>query len=332
MRKPLFLLLLTIVSALASPAQAKPEYVPGRGLRFFDGQLVLGGYLAADLAFMDESRDQLILDDVSAFLTYNPTDELEFFTEFEIEDGLHLDGHGFGTGEDVTQLERLYLEYRPFDDLSIRVGKVLTPIGIWNPIHAAPLVWTTSRPFATNAFFDTHLTGLQIEGRRQIGALDLVANLFGQATNQLDKSDVRQRMRRGGGGRIQIGNFDHWHVAGSYLRFQDDRDRKWKHVAGIDVLFENDDWEITTESVLSARAGHQTEWSTYLQVVYHLGKFHPVVRYEHVEFQHLSRNPMTFGVAYKPLPNMVIKLEGVVGRRDFEKGARGVLMSFSVLF
>jgi len=333
MRNALLLALVLLAPIAASGADMDIHYVPGRGLHLADDKVVLGGYLALNFKTLDESRTELALDDLSAFLTIAPTDRFRLFTEVELEDVVHIDGDGIGGNGDPVVLERLFAEYTPFDSVALRIGKMLTPIGIWNQIHAAPLVWSVSRPFATELFFDTQFTGLEIETRHNLGAYALRINAFGQATDPITATGAVQQMSRGGGARIQIGDLGHWHVAASYLRFLDDRDRIWKNTFGTDFQFVNDRWELMSEFSLSDPDGRETEWAVYLQAVYNLGAgFHPFARYEHVETMGIVRDPVSFGVDYKPRPNMIIKLEGVVGKAGLEDGGNGFLASYSVLF
>ena len=325
----------TIAAALfltASLAHAA-DYVPGRGLRFLDDRLVLGGYLAAGVKLLDGEPKQANLDDWSAFVTYSATDELRVFSEIELEDALHIDEDGIDVGRRVVSLERLYIEWEPLQALRVRVGQMLMPIGIWNPIHAAPLVWTSSRPLATEDFLDTGLTGVQIDSRSRVADLDVVATLFGQATDHLDATNAPQRTRRGVGGRFQIGRLEEWHAAVSAMRYKDARDRRWRSLVGADVLIERQDWELWGEAIVNEPDNGQTIWGLYVQAVYNLGRgFYPVFRYEHVREEGLARNPLIAGIAYKPAPNVVLKAEGIIGRNGLGAGGNGVETSFAVLF
>ncbi|RMF20826.1 MAG: hypothetical protein D6760_10710 [Deltaproteobacteria bacterium] len=325
-------LLMASALAVACTAHAA-DYVPGRGLRFAGDRLVLGGYLAAGVSLLDEEPKQFKLDDLSAFVTYSLSDETRIFSEVELEDALHIDEDGIDVGRRLVSLERLYLEWEPAQSLRVRLGQMLMPIGIWNPIHAAPLVWTTSRPLATEDFFDTGLTGIQIDSRARLAGLDLTATLFGQATDHLDATNSPQRTRRGVGGRLQIGRLEQWHAAVSAMRYKDARDRRWRSLAGADLLIERQDWELSGEAVVNEPDNGQTIWGLYAQAVYHLGGgFYPVFRYEHVRAEGIARNPLVAGIAYKPAPNAVLKLEGIIGRRGLGAGGNGVEASLAVLF
>ncbi len=326
-------LALTCVVAATGPARAAAHYEPGRGLHLLDDRLLIGGYLAVKGALLDGEPHRLVLDDLSAFVTYRFTDDLEIFTEWEVEDAIFIDADGPDVGRNVSSLERLYLQYEGPGEIRIRAGKLLTPIGIWNPIHAAPLVWTTSRPAATDEFFDTGLTGVQIDKGFLLGELDAQATIFGQFTNQLDRTGARHPIHRGGGGRLQLGDLGRWQTAVSYLGFEDERENRWEHFFGADARLDTRSWEVTSELAVIQPTRGATTWSIYLQAVYDLGwGLYPVLRYEHAKLAEGEGDPFVFGLAYKPLPNVVLKAEGVVGRSDLDLGGNGFLTSFAVLF
>ncbi len=320
--------------ALWASSAAGSSHTPGRGLSLLDDDLVLGGYAKLELSALDQSQDQFVVEDVSAFLTYRISPNIKLFTEAEFEDLLSIDDGGLDGGSDVFKLERLYFEYETQAQLRLRLGKVLTPVGIWNPIHAAPLVWTSSRPLASSAMFDTGLTGLQADVLTRLGDLDAVLTAFGQVTDQLDETGDRQNIRRGGGGRMQIGSIGSWQLAASYLRFDDDTDHRWESVFAADFLFEDDDWELSSEvAVNDPRGNGGTTWAFYFQAVRHLSaKIHPVLRYEHAKLAEGSGDPLILGVAYKPTPTTVLKAEAVLATGDLITGGNGFLASFAMLF
>lgn len=319
--------------AAAAPARAAVRYEPGRGLHLLDDRLLIGGYLAIKGSVLDGEPHRLVLDDLSAFVTYRFTPDLELFTEFEVEDAVFIDKDGPDVGRNVASLERLYLQYEAPRQLRIRAGKLLTPIGIWNPIHAAPLVWTTSRPAATDEFFDTGLTGIQIDKGFLLGDLDAQATIFGQFTNQLDRTGARHPIHRGGGGRVQLGDLGRWQTAVSYLGFEDEKETQWENFFGADARLDTRSWEVTSELAVLMPTHGAVTWSVYLQAVYDLGwGFYPVVRYEHAKLAEGEGDPFIFGLAYKPRPNVVLKAEGVLGRSGLDLGGNGFLTSFAVLF
>jgi hypothetical protein len=68
------------------------------------------------------------------------------------------------------ELQRAWIEYQPFDFLSIRGGHWLTPYGYWNDDHGSPTIIAVHKPFPIgDAFFPEHQTGLMVHGKYFFG-------------------------------------------------------------------------------------------------------------------------------------------------------------------
>jgi hypothetical protein len=64
------------------------------------------------------------------------------------------------------EILRVWLEYQPFDFLSVRAGQWLTPYGYWNDDHGSPTIVAVHKPFPiSEAMFPEHQTGLMAHGR-----------------------------------------------------------------------------------------------------------------------------------------------------------------------
>jgi len=69
------------------------------------------------------------------------------------------------------EIARAWVEYQPFDFLSIRGGQWLTPYGYWNDDHGSPTIIAVHKPFPIgDAFFPEHQTGLIALGRYFVGS------------------------------------------------------------------------------------------------------------------------------------------------------------------
>ncbi|MDF3068096.1 MAG: hypothetical protein K0R38_3697 [Polyangiaceae bacterium] len=72
------------------------------------------------------------------------------------------------------ELQRAWLEYQPFDFLSIRAGQWLTPYGYWNDDHGSPTIITVHKPFPIgDQFFPERQTGLVAHGKYFAGPTGL---------------------------------------------------------------------------------------------------------------------------------------------------------------
>ena len=69
------------------------------------------------------------------------------------------------------EIQRAFLEYQPFDFLSIRGGEWLTPYGYWNDDHGSPTIIAVHKPFpVSDTFFPEHQTGLMALGKYFVGS------------------------------------------------------------------------------------------------------------------------------------------------------------------
>ncbi len=64
------------------------------------------------------------------------------------------------------EVQRVWIEYQPFDFLSIRAGQWFTPYGYWNDDHGSPTIIAVHKPFPiSDAFFPEKQTGLEAHGK-----------------------------------------------------------------------------------------------------------------------------------------------------------------------
>lgn len=74
----------------------------------------------------------------------------------------------------TVEIERAYVEWAPLDVFRVRLGRFLTPYGIWNVDHGSPVVVTTRRPFVIGAeYFPERQTGLEFYGNTAAGPIQV---------------------------------------------------------------------------------------------------------------------------------------------------------------
>ena len=143
--------------------------------------------------------------DLSLFLSGHFGRYLNPFAETEI-DQLPLAGQPGAPNSGTVTVERLYDDLYLRPSLTLRVGKMLTPVGDWNLLHAPPLVWTVKRPLSTYYSFPEYVTGASLNYQ---GNLDGVWDV--QLYGEPDKDAFRK--------------------AGDYTP------RPYSQVAGVDVRY-----------------------------------------------------------------------------------------------
>ena len=317
-----------------TPERTRPlTYSPGAGLRVGRTGLTLGGYGNVELTRDEGGPARVTVDALALFVTWDPLSSLHFFSELEGEDLVSVDDHGRGGAVDARfAVERLYGDLALTDWLQLRAGKFLTPVGRWNVIHAAPLVWTTSRPLVTEVPFDPHTTGGMVFGSLDRWARGVTYEAFGQFTDQLAPQPTPQRADRSGGGRLEWAGAGGVEVGGTYLAFE--RDETWSHLTGLDVLWRSRRVELMGELAYVTPTHGPSQWGLYLQAVTELrAHLYLVGRYEHfAPATGQSANLGVAGLAWKPWNPLILKLEYLVADHRVDASPPGVKASVAVLF
>lgn len=332
----------TSLFSFSYSASITPSYEWGRGLSVPEANLNLGGYLNSSFEHIG-SQNIAALDDFSAFISWSPTARLHFFSELEIEDWLATDGgRNFNS---AFKVERLYLDFLANEKTFLRTGKFLTPVGLWNVIHAAPLVWTTTRPLVTDEqFFPSHASGLMLNRKIDINEHNLDVSIYADDSSSLDPRKNEINFDNAFGGRINFEISKHAQLGASYLdfkrrsRFQLDRN----HLIGVDMLWKNKGYELQIEiNYRHANDLQGKEKGGYIQWVIPLTKqLYAVTRYEYLEgtkhfdgrYFHHSTNLGIVGLTWRPFVPLAIKAEYRLGSGNQIIAPDGVFTSLSLFF
>ena len=310
------------------------SYTPGRGLRVGDTGLTLGGSSNLIL-FRDEGREaHLHLDDLSLFVIWEPISRVRLFSELEYEDVFDIDTEGRSESPDeAATVERLYLDLGVSDRVNLRTGIFLTPVGRWNQIHAAPLVWTTSRPLTTELPFDPNVTGAMIWGSVFPSGGTLTYTFYDQFAGPIEGNPSFHPADHSAGARLQYDADRGWSVGTSYLAAL--RNGDWNHLGGLDFLWSRRPLEIMGEAIVEAGTGTAPQWGFYVQPVLAVStRLALVTRYEHFAAPGPPPqvNIMTFGLAFRLLPTVVLKTEYQVVDRHADIAPAGFRASIAALF
>jgi hypothetical protein len=294
-------LLTCIAGALASwsapPLLAQPDAVSevdqlpsassGFGLQPLQlgGQLFrLGGYLETVAADTLEEPARLGLDRISLIGSWQSGGAWSGLLEVEMKQLVRLQPGNSSVEEGRPVLERAYLDYAHADALQIRVGKLLTPIGRWNPLHAAPLTWTTSRPLITEDTFPTNATGAMLRGVVPVWGQALEWSLWASPGEELFPEARAQTFNEAYGLRLAQDLGPHWQLGLSVADYEEDGDPTRKTLYSADFRFAASGWELSGEfahRVLSRTTQRADEEGLYLQAVAPLSsRWFMVLRHE----------------------------------------------------
>ncbi len=320
-----------------------PNYHWGRGLRLPQFNLTIGGYANITYKHYERQKDTFTFDDLSLFITWTPLARLRFFTEFELEDT--FSNQGIAKSDQTFSLERLYVDFLASESLTLRLGKFLTPVGLWNVIHAAPLVWTTSRPLVTEGnIFDSHATGLMVRKNFLLNEQDLEISLYLDDSNDLDPLPNAEEFKNAFGAHVNYQLSNYLQLGASYVGFKKRADQSLSrnHLFGLDLFWMRNRYEIQMEFVYRHANDLQgNETGFYIQGVAPLKhNFFAVGRYEFLDGTHRTNDVMSdstinlgvAGLAWRPYVPLVVKAEYRFGSDDYQIAPNGFFSSIAFFF
>lgn len=191
MRNILLTIVLIQFSLLTSNIAYAEDYQLGQGL--IVGYYSLSGYTNIEVIDRFGSPARLDLDDLSLFASGRVNQWVNPFAELELS-GHTLIRQGGGAAEGDFIVERFYNDVKLSENNTLRVGKMLTPFGEWNTVHAAPLVPIISRPYTAIRGFDSYLSGINWMYDSADSAMPNV-QLYWQPDNEWFKRPVTQTIR-----------------------------------------------------------------------------------------------------------------------------------------
>ncbi|MGL1902288.1 MAG: hypothetical protein OCC49_09140 [Fibrobacterales bacterium] len=108
----------------------------------------------------------------------------------DLTKGTGTDTRGSTTGGIL--LERAWFDLFLLEQVNLRVGKFITPAGIWNVDHGSPIITPVSQPNQTSFFaiFPEAQAGLMVYGAKYIGDHELSYNVYTSAGRNDTKSIV----------------------------------------------------------------------------------------------------------------------------------------------
>jgi hypothetical protein len=329
-------------AGLAGAAEAGLDgggYQLGQGYELGSTGLHLGGYTNAKGEFARNQPYQFHITDLSLLLSWQANNRLRFFTEVEAgEPFTAIDGQRNGSQDIRLELERLYVDGLINDSLSLRIGKFLTPIGRWNLIHADPLVWTATRPVATEDLFSKHANGLMLNGNLQVAERRLEYSVYGDLSSSLDPHTSYEPFRNALGAHALYAWSDQLELGLSYASYElRTQPRLRHHLLGVEASWKLRRYELSGEWVYRATQNREPGlWQGFVQGVAPIlgSHWYAVGRYElFQQGQALTTGQVgVAGLAYRPLPPLVLKFEYRLGTHNQVTAPDGFYTSFAVLF
>lgn len=335
--------------AVLSPVSARAEaaatdckvtsYLPGRGWTLPCTDLTLGGYGSAEAGKLEGEPWSLDLSHLSLFLSWHSvSSRLQFFSEAEVENALTIQAKRTADDGAHLDLERIYADWEQADELKVRFGKFLTPVGRWNLIHAQPLVWTTSRPLTTEAAFPTNATGGMLFGTLpEIGdGLDYSA--YASLPEELRPDPDEDSFTKAYGLHLDYPLGPLRQLGFSFANFeQKNEPDERKNLVGLDFSWARNGFELSSEGVyrFSSQGSGGDEKGGFVQgVIPVAARWFLVGRYEYFHESGADRFADLWlgGIDYRPNRYLIIKSEYSRASNNSIQAPEGFLASIAVLF
>ena len=315
------------------------SYQWGRGISWPATNLNLGGYLNASYLQPELLKNKTSLDEIGFFITWSPHQRVRFFSEIDINDWLSTEG--IDTLENSLRAERLYVDLLATESTTLRIGKFLTPVGRWNVTHAAPLIWTTTRPLVTERrLFTSHASGVMLTQKFDVSDHNLEISAYADNSEELDILDNQLGFENAIGGRINFDVSEQLQIGASFIDYKNITvtHKTRNELLGVDLLWKKDGYEIEMESIYRYADDNQGEekgW--YLQGVVPLSEhFFVIGRYEYVSGKHryipTKTNIGVAALAWRPFTPLVIKAEYLFGDQNQFVAPSGFFTSIAMFF
>jgi hypothetical protein len=334
MRKFFAFMLSSLALSLAVCKPVVAEEAPD----FIDG-FNLGGYASAGIVLHRNQEAEAAINEISIILSWQNDSRLSFFGELELERPLAWnDDKKFSHKEGHLDLERLYFDYNLSEKVNFRAGRFLTPNSHWNLLHAAPLVWTSTRPLVTTELFPTGTNGAMLFGALPLMNGTFEYKLFGELLEDQEKDANERQFEHVRGARFSYKNQSD--IGISILSFREKGVNPASYqMLGLDFVTHLKEVEISGEAFQRFNTNNKDGGSgAYLQSAVPLNSlglndWYWITRLETFERpDEGSAERWLLGATWRIKPTQLLKMEFTGGSGDQPESPRGFLASFALFF
>lgn len=309
------------------------NYELGTGFKATES-ITIGGYFSTEFGLSD-TTNQLVFEDL-ALLGYGELSQyISFLAELETVGVYMLDfKNDKHESHLIPAIERLYLDYSFTENLSIRLGKQIAPIGYWNLQPINVLRETTSHPRYSHEIFPKFLTGLDFYGFFA-NQESLTYHIYLQATPDLDTRYTSLKIKNHVGLSVERMVSETLSLGGSAGIFTETDDERNLYLQ-IDGKLLFNKFKIQTEGIFDYQKPKSFDayqsFAIYTQGEYHFTAQHAAIsRIEYFNNQDIISNEWsgTLGYSFRPRFPISFKVEYQI----YNNAADNLfLTSFSMLF
>jgi hypothetical protein len=328
------LLSLSLLCAGDIRAQEEQGYQLGRGLVVSDW-LTVGSYFSTEYK-KNDYQNEFLVDDLALLLYGETGGRLSYMLELESVEPYVADfEHDTSATNFPPTIERLYVDYKFSDQVAVRVGKQITPVGYWNLQPINVLRETTSNPLYSKDVFPKFLTGVDVYGYTPFGQ-DLTYHVYMQNSRDMDENNINLKIDSHYGVALEQVLPRGWKLGGSYGQYGETTNIDTRYLQ-LNSRYDTYKFSFITEAAVSiaedvAGSEHKAK-SLYAQAEFRFTSQHALIG--RAEYQHDRLVPGQaqrigiLGYSYRPVYPVSLKVEH---QWHDASGMNGLMASFSVLF
>lgn len=281
----------------------------------------VSGYADVDYTLTDRKgeNNHFRIRHLSLFFTKDIQKEWKLFTEVEFEDAPRIESNeGADTvarSQGTVFVEQMYIQYHPYADWDVRVGRFLTPAGIWTIYHYPPYVPTQTAPLFYKIIFPEVSDGVQL--RKSFSVKDSVLDTHLYVSNGSGNPGGTDRNKnKAVGARVNLSMVSGLSFGASYYREKDNQD-VMKNSFGLHLLYNYGPFGLQTEYQMRrnkpSNAESFNDEGLYAQVTFDIDKWTLAGRFDRYDsnsrLSGATQNRYTGAVSYHFAHNVVGKVE-----------------------
>ncbi len=259
--------------------------------------VTISGYADGEFILTDQAgqENEFRVHHLSLFFKKEISEKWRLFSELEYEDAPKIEDGS--TTEGKFFVEVFIIEYLHSPLLNLRIGRYLTPAGIWNVEHYPPFVATQERPKHIRNIFPQYNDGLQMYGTKTMS--DVVADYalyVANGSGNTGRGDDNEDKAIGGRVKFKIPLLAAFEVGTSAYREKDSSDLE-RESYGADLKIQW--WRIKfqgeyAKALFDPSTGSDYERSGYYgQLGYDLDQWSFIYRYDWYEPNDIVSNDKT---------------------------------------
>ncbi len=245
----------------------------------------ISGYADVEYQFTNQQNEnnKFRIHHLSLFFNKDIQKEWKLFSEVEYEDAPLIESSSSAnTVQGKIFVEQVYIEYHPELNWDVRIGRFITPAGIWSIYHYPPYVPTQREPLLFNVIFPETSDGAQIITSFPFEKFNLDTHLY-IANGSGNSGGTDLNNNKAVGARLNFDSLSNLSGGASYYREKDNTD-SLNSSYGLHLLFSHADLKIQTEYAIRRHEPQNTanfnDASWYAQVSYDIGKWTIAGRYD----------------------------------------------------